>query len=92
MRARRSRSSAPAGGRVSLLGECKWTAKPLSVKILQELDDYKLPALRQSGAKLHADPEIVLFARSGFTKGLREAAAGTERLHLIDLDDLVPGS
>jgi len=79
-------------GRVSLLGECKWTAKPLSVKILQELDDYKLPALRQSGAKLHADPEILLFARSGFTKGLREAAAGSERLHLIDLDDLVPGS
>jgi hypothetical protein len=77
-------------GRVSLVGECKWTTKPLSVKILQQIDEYKLPALRQSGAKLHPDPEIVLFARSGFTKGLREAAAGNEHLRLIGLDDLVP--
>lgn len=79
-------------GRVSVLGECKWTTKPLSVKILQELDEYKLPALRQSGAKLHPDPEIVLFSRSGFTKSLRAAAAGSERLRLVGLDDLVPGS
>lgn len=73
-----------------MLGECKWTTKPLSVKILRELDDYKLPALRQSGAELHPDPAIVLFSRSGFTKGLEEATAGSERLRLVGLDDLVP--
>ena len=77
-------------GRVSVLGECKWTTKPLSVKILRELDDYKLPALRQSGAELHPDPAIVLFSRSGFTKGLRDTAQRRHDLRLVELGDLVP--
>lgn len=77
-------------GRVSVVGECKWTTKQLSVKILQELGEYKLPALRQSGAKLHADLEIVLFSRSGFTKGLRDTAANRADLRLVELDELVP--
>jgi AAA+ ATPase superfamily predicted ATPase len=77
-------------GKVSLVGECKWTVKPLSVRILQELDEYKLPALRQSGAKLHTDPTIVLFARSGFAKGLRETAADREDLRLVELEELAP--
>ena len=78
-------------GRVAIVGECKWTARPLSVRILQELDDYKLPALAQSGAKLHRDGLIVvLFSRSGFTKGLRDAARRRHDLRLVELDDLVP--
>jgi hypothetical protein len=61
------------------------------VRILQELDDYKLPALAQSGAKLHRDGLIVvLFSRSGFTKGLRDAAQRRHDLRLVELGDLVP--
>jgi hypothetical protein len=78
-------------GRVTLVGECKWTARPLSVKILQEFDDYKLPALAQSGAKLgRAGVTTVLFSRSGFTKGLRDVAAKRDDLRLVELDEIVP--
>ncbi len=78
-------------GRVTVVGECKWTARPLSVKILQELDDYKLPALEQSDAKLsRGGVTTVLFSRSGFTKGLREVAAKRSNLRLVELNELVP--
>jgi AAA+ ATPase superfamily predicted ATPase len=78
-------------GRVTVVGECKWTARPLSVRILQELDDYKLPALMQSGAKLNRGGiATVLFSRSGFTKGLRDAATQRSDLRLVELAELVP--
>jgi len=78
-------------GRVSLVGECKWANKPISVSLLGEVDRYKLPALWQSGAKPRADgPLIVLFSRSGFTDGLRAAAAENEKLRLVELEELVP--
>ncbi len=82
-----------ARGRVSLVGECKWTAKPVSVYLLAEIERFKLPALVQSGAKLAKDgPLIVLFSRSGFTAGLRRLAASREDLRLVELADVVPGS
>jgi uncharacterized protein len=78
-------------GRVTLLGECKWTAKPLSVRILQQLDDSKIPALVQSGAKLDAGgPTTVLFSRSGFTAGLEQVARKREDLRLVGLGEVVP--
>ncbi len=78
-------------GRVTVVGECKWTARPLSVKILQELDDYKLPALAQSGAKLsRGGIATVLFSRSSFTKGLRDVAGKRDDLRLVELDELMP--
>jgi uncharacterized protein len=78
-------------GRVSIVGECKWTDKPISVALLSEIEKYKLPALRQSGAKLRKDgPLILLFSRSGFTDGLRAAAQDNERLRLVELEELIP--
>lgn len=78
-------------GRVSVVGECKWTAKKVSVSLLAEIEKYKLPALRQSGAKMRKDgPLIVLFSRSGFTKGLKAAAEGNEKLRLVEIDELIP--
>lgn len=77
--------------RVTVIGECKWTAKPLSVSILAALNDFKLPALRQSGVKVATDPEIMLFCRAGFTDGLVAAAASNPRLTLVTLDELVAG-
>ncbi len=77
--------------RVSVVGECKWTAKPVSVSLLAEIERYKLPALRQSGAKTHkAGPLIVLFSRSGFTDGLKAAAEENEHLRLVEIDELIP--
>lgn len=78
-------------GRVSVVGECKWTAKPLSVGILKEISEFKLPALAQGGGQLRSEgPVVVLFARSGFTKGLRDAAGTRNDLRLVELGELVP--
>lgn len=80
-------------GRVSIVGECKWTAKPISVSLLSEIEKYKLPALRQSGARVGKDgPLIVLFSRSGFTKGLKAAARESTRIRLVTLEELIPAT
>jgi len=79
-------------GRVSVVGECKWTSKPISVSLLGDIEKFKLPALRQSGAKLRkGGPLIVLFSRSGFTAGLKRAAEGRGDLRLVGLEELIPG-
>lgn len=77
-------------GRVSIVGECKWTTKPISVSLLKEIERYKLPALKQSGARLRkGGPLIVLFSRSGFTDGLKTAARDDEKLRLVEIEELV---
>jgi hypothetical protein len=75
--------------RATVIGECKWTSRPLDVSILAALHDYKIPALRQGGVRLAARPEIVLFCRAGFTEGLRDAAQRDAALTLVDLGQLV---
>jgi hypothetical protein len=77
--------------RVTVVGECKWTSKPMSVSILASLDKYKLPALARSGLTLAAGVEYVLFSRGGFTEGLRNAAAARDNITLVDLSMLVDG-
>jgi AAA+ ATPase superfamily predicted ATPase len=80
-------------GRVSVIGECKWTTKPISVSVLAEIERFKLPALAQSGAKIAKEgPLIVLFSRSGFTKGLRTVVAKRDDLRLVELAEVVPGT
>jgi hypothetical protein len=80
-------------GHVSIVGECKWATKPISVSLLGEIEKYKLPALRQGGARMKKDgPLIVLFSRSGFTDGLKTAAKENERLRLVEVEELVPAA
>jgi AAA+ ATPase superfamily predicted ATPase len=54
--------------RVTLVGECKWTAAPV--------DERALNALRRKALKLNIEDEPlwVLASRSGFTQGLRRLA------------------
>lgn len=78
-------------GRVSIVGECKWTSKPVSVALLGEIERYKLPALKQSGAKVRkGGPLTVLFSRSGFTDGARRAAKERGGLRLVEIEELIP--
>jgi hypothetical protein len=77
--------------RATIIGECKWTSKPLSVSILAALNDHKIPALRQNGVNVAAEPEIFLFSRAGFTDGLKAAAAIDANLTLVDPSRLVAG-
>jgi AAA+ ATPase superfamily predicted ATPase len=76
-----------ARGRVTLVGEVKWTSAPLDVSILRDLAEFKLPALRQAGFRLADRPHTVLYCRSGFTDGLHAAAATDDHLHLVDVVD-----
>lgn len=77
-------------GRVVTVGEVRWHNKPMDVGILGELDRFKLPALRKA-APVVGKPAIVLVSRSGFTDGLREAAASDEQIRLVELEELVEG-
>lgn len=78
-----------ARGRVTLVGEVKWSSAPLDVSVLRDLNEYKLPALEQAGFKLAAEPAIVLYCRSGYTDGLRNRAANDPKLDLVDAEEVL---
>jgi uncharacterized protein len=81
-----------ARSRVTVVGECKWTAGRMTGKVLNDLERFKLPALRQAGARVAADgPQILLFSRSGFKDNLVAQAAGRDDVRLIDLGELERG-
>ena len=77
--------------RVTVIGEVRWTAKPVGEGLLRDLRTYKIPALQQGGLKLASEPAIVLFSRSGYTPGLRERARGDEALVLVDAAEMFSG-
>jgi hypothetical protein len=77
-----------ARGRVTVVGEARWTNRRLGAEILHDVETYKLPAMRQAGLRLASDPEIVLFSRSGYAAVLRRAAGDRHRrLTLVDVPD-----
>lgn len=76
-------------GGVTVVGECKWTARKVGRRLLDDIEAYKLPALRQAGLKVAAQPEILLFSRAGFTDALVEEAATRVDLTLVDAAEVV---
>lgn len=75
--------------RVTLVGEVKWTSKPIGERILADLADYKVPALEQDGFKLANKLTTVLFSRSGYSSGLRARAKDDDNLVLVDIDEML---
>ncbi len=73
-------------GRVTLVGEVKWTSRPLGERTLHELAAYKIPALAQHGCNLASRLTIVLVSRSGYSEGLRARAQEDEALVLVDVE------
>ena len=63
--------------------------------VLRDLFDFKLPALAQSGLST-TGAQIVLASRSGFTERVRDLAADTPTVRLLDasvlLSDLRSGT
>lgn len=78
-----------ARSRVSVVGEVKWTSKPLGPAILRDLEEFKLPALTQSGFKLAGKVTTVLFSKSGYTAALRGRADVDEHLVLVDVENML---
>jgi uncharacterized protein len=79
--------------RLRVVGECKWTAKPMRTGVLDDLITWKLPALAQE-ARLTippGGPRILLFSKSGFESALGQRAEEDDRIELIDVDMLVAG-
>lgn len=76
------------GGRVTAIGECRWRNRAMDANILNEIDDYKLPALRQAGYQIDEHVQMLLFSRSGYNSTLKEAASESKRLRLVSIDEL----
>lgn len=75
-----------SSGRVTVIGECRWRNKAMDGAILKEIEDYKLPALRQAGHKIDENLQILLFSRGGYNGTLTNAASQEERLRLVRID------
>ena len=81
-------STAFGMNRIAAIGEAKGTAKPMDLPQLERLEHLRglLPS-----ARVGALPELMLFARSGFTDLLRDAASKRGDVELIDLERLYRG-
>jgi AAA+ ATPase superfamily predicted ATPase len=74
-----------------LVGECKWTTDAMPKRVLDDLRDYKLPALEQE-RRLKVPtrgPQVLLFSRTGFSDELIETARSDDTVSLVTLDELV---
>ena len=76
-------------GKVVVVGEAKWTNKPMSMEVLSDLTNYKIPALEQAGFSLSTYRTIVLFARSGFDEALKQSALQDPRIQLLNAADIL---
>lgn len=77
-------------GRIMLVGEARWRSERMDVSIVNELLDFKLPALRQvPNLRMASSLQIALFSRSGFTRGLEAVARERGDLRLIGLEELI---
>ncbi len=72
--------------RVTVVGEAKWTSKPVGLSVLTDLRTYKLPALEQAGLRVAPDCRTLLFGKAGYTAGLRAEAERDPSVVLVDVD------
>lgn len=69
-------------------GECKFTSAPLDYSALASLETHT-DEIRWAPDGSEVTRTYALFARSGFTTSVREAAADRDDLHLFDLEEIV---
>ena len=75
-------------GRVTVIGECRWRSKAMDGNILKDIEDYKLPALRQAGYEIDEHLQLLLFSRSGYNGTVKQAASANERLRLVSVAEI----
>ena len=80
-----------ARGRVTVVAEARWRRSPMGLAYLNEIETYKLPALRQSTMKVALRVRIVLACLGGYSEGLRDAAATRDDLVLVDVQAVLAG-
>ncbi|HVB05493.1 MAG TPA: ATP-binding protein [Acidimicrobiales bacterium] len=74
-----------ARSRVNVVGEAKWRAGAMRADVVKELDEFKIPALRQAGFKVSGELKIVLMSKNGYAPGLERLAESDDRLILVDV-------
>jgi uncharacterized protein len=74
-------------GQVTVVGEAKWTNKPMAVSVLADLLRYKIPALEQSGQTISANRTIWLFSRSGYDERLQASVLSDPSIRLIPVSE-----
>lgn len=74
--------------RVTVIGECRWRNKAMDGNILKDIEDYKLPALRQAGYEIDEHLQLLLFSRSGYSSAVKKAASENERLRLVSIAEI----
>lgn len=80
---------APMDGSTLLVGEAKFTGSPLGYDVLSSLEDDAPHVDWTPPDGGEPEYEYALFSRSGFSRSVREAAAGRDDLRLFNLDDVV---
>ena len=68
-----------------LFGECKWTNKPIGIKIIKELEK---KAAKVGWKNKERREYFALFSKAGFGKNAVDYAEKNENWLLFDLDDL----
>jgi hypothetical protein len=68
----------------ALLGEARWTSRPLGTRVLDELRAKSPSVLPAPDWHVH----YALFSRSGFTEPLK-AQAGSTNVWLVGLEDII---
>jgi len=75
---------------VTVVGESKWTRQQMSLAVLEELHEYKVPAMREAKIRFaNSGPQIVLFSRGGFSDRLEYVAEQRSDVTLISVEQLV---
>ena len=77
-----------SGDRVTVVGECRWQQRAMAREVLNDLLEFKLPALAQTRVEI-SSPSLALFSRAGFRDGLVNEAAERGDVELVDLDRLL---
>ena len=66
----------------ALFGECKWTNEKVDLNVLETL-------VQRGNLFPHKNKHFYLFAKSGFTKGTRDAAAAMGNISLVTYADIL---
>lgn len=73
-----------------LVGECKWTTRPISTDVLRALEA-KLPAVQADLKRPATKVDLALFSRSGFSPELLAVARAREDVLLYTVDEILGG-
>jgi uncharacterized protein len=78
-----------SGSRVTVIGECRWRNKAMDGNVLKEIEEYKLPALRQAGYEADVNLQILLFSRGGYGRAIERVATENAHVRPVDLAEVM---